>query len=216
MIKYKKIRGHNRILKDIEDWKNYNKDLDLEYLDKAKRNYCKFWVNPFCDIAVLGSEIPTPKGKIRSKIIDSFIEIYDAWDAKLKTLNKPYHLVLWLFENNLERSQVVCAIDGLLDFYKISFYRPKNQKEIPLQNFGKLSEKLSEFNWIYAHEEGYFTEEDVKFEIEMVDDGEVSDILKWYKQKRKTSYRTFTNEEGVITYYQKLGNIWIGSKNGYL
>ena len=30
MIKYKKIRGHNRILKDIEDWKNYNKDLDLE------------------------------------------------------------------------------------------------------------------------------------------------------------------------------------------
>ena len=162
----------------------------------------------------MGSEIPTPKGKIRSKIIESFIEIYDAWDAKLKTLNKPYHLVLWLFENNLERSQVVCAIDGLLDFYKVSFYRPKSQKEIPLQNFGKLSEKLSEFNWIYAHEEGYFTEEDVKFEMEMVDDGEVSDILKWYKQKRKTSYRTFTNEEGVITYYQKLGNIWIGSKNG--
>jgi hypothetical protein len=214
MIRYRKVRGHTRILKDIEDWKNYNKDLDLEYLDNAKRNYCKFWVSPYCDIAVLNSEIPTPKGKVRSKIIASFIEIFDAWDEKLKTLNKPYHLVLWFFEDNLERSQVVCGIDGLIDFYKISFYRPEEQKKIPLQNFGKLADKLAEFNWVYAHEEGYFTSTDVQDEIEFVEEGDSNELLKQFKRRIKTSYRTSENAEGEITYFQKIGNIWIGSKTG--
>lgn len=212
MIRYRKVRGHAKIFKQIDAWKDYDKELDLEQLEHHKRYYSKFYVSPFCDISVTGSEIPTPKGKIRTKIIESFIEIFDAWDAQLKTLNKPYHIVLWLFENNLERSQVVCAIDGLLDFYKISFYRPEKQKKIPLQNFGKLADKLDDFNWIYAHEEGYFTSTDVQDEIEFVNEGDSNELLKQFKRRIKSSYRTFENEEGETTYFQKIGNIWIGSK----
>ena len=104
---------------------------------------------------------------------------------KLKTLNKPYHAVPWLFEDNLERSQVVCPIDGLIDF-----------------------------NWVYAHEEGFFTSTDVQDEIEFVNEGGSNELLKQFKRRIKSSYRTSKNAEGEITYFQKIGNIWIGSNTG--
>ena len=94
MIRYQKIRGHNRILKSIEDWKTYNLELDLEYLKSNQRNYCKIWVSPFANISVTNSEIPSPKGKHRQEIIKGLLEIYTHWETQLNTLNKPYYFLI--------------------------------------------------------------------------------------------------------------------------
>jgi len=66
MTRYKKIRGHHKIWKNIDSWVSYNKKLDLEYLVSRKREYVKVWVQPYFNISVLNSEFTPPK-KIRLK-----------------------------------------------------------------------------------------------------------------------------------------------------
>lgn len=214
MTKYRKIRGHNRIQKDIETWKNYNLKLDVEYLKSSQRNYAKVWVSPFCDISVSGSEIPAPKGKNRKLILDGLLAIFNSWEQQLKTLEKPYYLAIWLFEPNIAKSQVVCAIDSMLDFYNVTFFRPENQLKMPTQNYGKHKKELDTFNWIYALDENHFTNEDIAETEEVYASKEdYFAFQKWYKRKIKEGARSFTDESNRTTYSTKIGTVWIGTKN---
>lgn len=76
MIRYKKIRGHKRIWKDLDFWVENNKKLDIEYLKQRQREYVKVWVYPFSGISVLNSQFSPPKGKTRRKIVKGIFEIY--------------------------------------------------------------------------------------------------------------------------------------------
>ena len=214
MIKNRKIRGHNRIQKEIETWKNNNLALDFDYLESSKRNYCKVWVSPFADISVSGSEIPAPKGKNRKLMLASLLAIFNSWEQQLKILNKPYYLAIWLFEPNIHRSQIVCAIDEMADFYNTTFYRPEKQRNMPNKNFGAFSKELSKFNWVYALEEGMFTSDDLKMEEdEYRSPQDYSNSQKWYKRKLKENPRIYKSEyDASKTYYFKIGAIWIGTK----
>lgn len=213
MIKYRKIRGHNRILKDIDNWKKYNLKLDIDYLESNQREYCKIWVSPFANISVTGSEIPSPKGKHRKEIIKGLLEIYNHWEQQLKELNKPYYLAIWLFEPRLEKSQVVCAIDDMINFYDTTFYKPEKEKNIPIKNYGKLQNQMKEFNWQYALDEDTFFQTDVdapKEEYFSIND--YLDIQKWYNRKIKQGVRTVAVNQDTM-YAIKKGVVWIGTKN---
>ena len=122
----KKLRGHNRIFKKIEKWKHENLHLDIDALESYQRNYVKIYVSPFSDISIAGREIPSPKGKTKKLILESLFEIHNSWEEQLKNLEQPYYLAIWLYEPNFKNSQVVCAIGDYLDWYNVTFYRPKD------------------------------------------------------------------------------------------
>lgn len=213
MIKYRKIRGHNRIQTAIESWKNYNLELDLEYLEEVKRNYCKIWVSPFANISVISSEIPSPKGKNRALILEGLLAIFNNWEKQIKTLNKPYYLAIWLYEPRIEKSQVVCAIDEMLGFYDATFYRPEEERKLPIQNYGKLLKQLKELDWKYTLDEDTFFQSDIDLEEEMYASKE--DYLtcqKWYKRKIKEGLRKGNINDDTF-YAVKKGTVWIGTKN---
>lgn len=213
MKRYRKIRGHSRIQKDIEAWKNYNLELDFENLEDVKRDYCKIWVSPFGDISVSGSEIPLPKGKNRKLILEGLLAVFNSWEKQLKRLNKPYYLAIWLFEPDIVKSQVVCAIDEMLDFYNKTFYRPEKQLKMPAENHGAFKEEIETFNWVFAHDDNYFTNDDLKMEIdEYVSEEDYYASQKWYKRKLKENPRSFTDEYGRTSYYIRRGTVWIGTK----
>ena len=46
-LKYRKIRGINRRKRAIEQWGDVNKVLDMDLLIQEKRDYVKFWVQPW-------------------------------------------------------------------------------------------------------------------------------------------------------------------------
>ena len=94
-MRIKKLRGHNRIWKDIEAWKNENLKLDIESLKSSQRDHTKIWVSPYCDYNMLNSEYPQPKGKTRQKILNGLIEIYTEWKKQLDALHEPYYLKIW-------------------------------------------------------------------------------------------------------------------------
>lgn len=209
-----KVRGHHRIQKEISAWRNANLELDLDYLQSYKRNYCKVWVSPFADISISGSEIPAPKGKNRKLILGGLLAIYNSWEQQLKTLNKPYYLAIWLYEPNIQRSQIVCAIDEMVDFYNTTFYRPEKQRNMPNQNFGTFSKELNKFSWVYALEEGMFTSDDLKMEEDEYSTlQDYRNSQKWYKRKLKETPRVYESDyDQSKSYYYKIGRIWIGTK----
>ena len=213
-MKTRKLRGHNRIHKEIEHWKQENLNLNLDYLESSEREYCKVWVSPFSDISLSAAGIPKPKHKNRKLIFEGLLAIFTSWEKQLKALNEPYYLAIWLFEPHIEKSQVVCAIGSLLSFYDITFFRPKEQRNLATVNYGKFKNELDTFNWVYALDEDYFSKEDIERTVEdYMTKEDYTKMQKWYKNKLKNDLRTTTNPDGQTTYFYKLGSIFIGTRN---
>lgn len=98
IIRYKKIRGKQKILRRIDDWAALNCELNLAYLEQYKRDYVKFWVKPFSNLNVGNSIYTEPYGEFKEKLLYGLFEIYHAWKIQLDELGKPYYLKIWLFE----------------------------------------------------------------------------------------------------------------------
>lgn len=211
-MKTKKLRGHNRIFKNIEDWKNDSLHLDLEDLANYKRHYEKVWVRPFGDISITGASIPKPKRLARKLIIEGLLEIFNSWESQLKTLDKPYYLAIWLNEPYIENSQVVCAIDDFLNFYDVTYYRPEQQKKMPTQNYGKLKNELDALNWIYALDEYHFTNEDIaEAEDIYTNKKDYLAAQKWYRRQLERN-PIISKDKHITNYRTTKGMVWIGTR----
>lgn len=207
MIRYKKIRGHNRILKDIDTWVAHNKTLDLDYLENKQREYVKFWVAPFGGISLLNSEFSPPKGKARKKIVNGIFEIYQNWKKQLETLNKPYYLKIWYFPHDVSKCHVVCTIEDFINFYDITFHKPKDSKPFPDKND-------LEINWEYRHQEHHLTMDDIGEVEDFMTEKDFLDNKKWVEsvmRNPKTRISEYPDDENTPTYYSiKDCDVWIG------
>lgn len=210
MKRFKKIRGHHKIWKGIDNWVTINKKLDLDYLLKRKRDYVKVWVSPYSNISITNSYFAFPKNKTRKKIINGIFEIYNQWKIQLDALNKPYYLKIWYFPHDVSKNQVVCAIDDFIDFYDITFFKPKRKKAFP--------ENKRNLSWVYGHQEYHLTKKDI---------GEIDDFMtkqdflenkKWIEsvmRNPKTRINTYKNDDGTATKYYSIKeyDVWIGGRN---
>lgn len=201
-MRYKKIRGHKRRWKDIDRWIEDNKNLNFDYLQEQGRDYTKVRIPPWSNISMLNSEIPTPYGITRLKIIEGLLDIYEAWKARLDELGEPYYLKIWFNESFLTESQVVCAVGDFIQFYNSTFFKPESQKTIDCNTFGKLAKRIGSFNWEYRLYENYL-------------DAEESLALKQKNKPLKSNVRvnieSYANGRNEEHYNIKLGTVWIGS-----
>ncbi|WP_439129420.1 hypothetical protein [Polaribacter sp.] len=206
MIRYKKIRGHKRIWKDIDFWVENNKVLDVAYLQQREREYVKVWVAPFSNISVLNSEFSPPKGKTRKKIVAGIFTIYRHWKKQLEALKEPYYLKIWYFPHDVSKCQVVCALGACLDFYDKTFYKPKNTKPFP--------EDVKGLDWEYRHQEHHITKDDIGEPDEFYTYKDYIDRKKWVEgimKNPKTRISTYPNDDITPTYYSiKEWDVWIG------
>lgn len=129
-IKYRKIRGINRRKRAIEQWGDDRKSLNIDLLTQEKRDYVKFRVQPWSRLSLGNSVYPEPTGDCEYLLIKNLQKIYQSWQDSLEALQTPYYLQIWLRENYVSRSQIVCAIDEIEDFYDDTFElvgeQPKN------------------------------------------------------------------------------------------
>ena len=208
MIRYKKIRGHKRIWKSIDNWVAQNKQLDLEYLQSRQREYVKIWIQPFGNISILNSVFAPPKGKTRRKLIAGLLEIHKYWKQELDKLNKPYYLKIWFYNNDVSNSQIVCAIDDCLDFYENTFHKSEESKPFPNANFG--------LEWEYRHNENHFTIDDIGEPDEyysMKDFLANKKMIERIMKNPKTRITKHTDESGKTTTYYSIrySDVWLGS-----
>jgi len=208
-MKTQKIRGHKKIWKNIETWKEANKQLDLEHVKNYHREYTKVWVRPYSDLCLGNSITPIPKGKTRQKIVDGLFEIHANWKKQLDTLNVPYYLKIWFYHPDVSRSQVVCAIGDFINFYDITFFKPEKEKKFPFDMRG--------YTWEYRHHEEHLDEDDIGLPYEYVSMNDYIENKKWVEKRMKKSHRISTEkyDDGIVKTYHsfKTSDVWLGSTN---
>ncbi|WP_297333950.1 hypothetical protein [Flavobacterium sp.] len=209
-MKTKKIRGHNRIRKDIAAWCDYQKNIELaELLNSCPKYNTKIEVAPWAHISITNSSFAEPKSTTRQLIILSLIDIYKTWKYKLDATGKPYYLKIWLHEE-ISISQVVCATGKSLNFYENTFLKPVSPKKFNAAFFGNV-EGLAEMNWEHGLDVQCYPKD------YLGDKSEYSDEEAFYSWKRFLN-RLYQNPDAVIKnndgselYCRTNGNVWIGS-----
>lgn len=215
-MKTKKIRGHKRLWKAIDQWKNANLQLDLETLKFRERDHTKIYVHPYSSISMLTSEFPQPKGETRKRVLNGLFEIYEQWEQQLKSLEEPYYLKIWLYEPRFSNSQVVCAIGNCLHFYDSTFHKPEISKRLNTNNFGSLKHNMSNFSWEYRFDEEHMNNAALGNPDDYYSKEDYNQEKSCIQQKLKKPHRltTYTEPIGDATegYSFKKGVVWIGEK----
>ncbi|WP_323757129.1 hypothetical protein [Roseivirga sp.] len=214
-MRIKKLRGHHRIWKEIEAWKNENLQLDTESLQSSQRDHTKIWVSPYCDYTMLNSEYPQPKGKTRQKILNGLIDIYNEWKKQLDELGEPYYLKIWLNDPYFSQSQVVCAIGDFLHFYDRTFFKP--DQEYATHAKPRIKNLPAGFNWECRLDEMHLTSNDLGQPEDYFDEEDYLIEKNRFEAQIKRPHRKTVSksEDGEITEYYsfKLGHAWLGSKD---
>ena len=180
-IKYRKIRGINRRKRAIEQWGDNRKSLDTDLLTQEKRDYVKFRVQPWSRLPLGNSIYPEPIGDCEYLLIKNLQKIYQSWQDSLEALQTPYYLQIWLYEDYISQSQVVCAIKDHKKFYQNTFEpvdeQPQNGIQSSIHYNANTAEYLDCHIWQFSrHIEAYdMTDEDSR---EMVQETDPSKILR--------------------------------------
>lgn len=158
--RYRKIRGINRRKRTIEQWGEANKTLDVDLLNQEKRDYVEFLVDPWSRLSLINSIYPEPTGDCEYLLIKNVQNIYQSWKDSLEELQTSYYLQIWLRENYISRSQVVCAIDEIENFYNNTFEATDTQPENGIRSSSHYNDQtaavLDLYNWtLYRYTEAY-------------------------------------------------------------
>jgi hypothetical protein len=206
-----KLRGYQNLWKDIEEWVSEYNHIDLEYLENRQRDWVKMDIWSDSNISSY-NQVIEPKGKARRLITEGLITIYKARKKQLDELGKPYYLKIWLHDRRFSESQVVCAVDGMIDFYEKT--HAKSEHPLPIENsaINDIAIKYPEFEW-----EHRLDEELVDFnKLGSPDDYyELKDYLeekKWYTKMGKNKHRKIvdTTIPGIDYRAFNKGNLWLG------
>ena len=217
-MRQKKIRGHNRRHKQIDNWRLDNLSLDLtDYLlNERDRYYAKIRVHPWSGLSMTNSVTPQPTGKTKLKMLNGLLDIYEDWKTQLDKLGQRYYLKVWLFEPRFSQSQVVCAIGDNVDFYKNTFYKPNTDKAIQLDNYGTLKTKLSKLNWDYRLDVDQYDNNEVSEPESYASRQDYEETKKWFAKLLKKPHRTHKFSEPIDdtteAYLFKRGNVWLGGQ----
>lgn len=217
-MRQKKIRGHNRRHKQIDNWRVDNLSLDLtDYLlNERDRYYAKIRVHPWSGLSLTNSVTPQPTRKTKQKMLNGLLDIYENWKTQLDKLGQPYYLKVWLFEPRFSQSQVVCAIGDNVGFYENTFFKPDTEKTIQLDSYGTIKTKLSKLNWDYRLDEDHYDNTEVGEPENYASRQDYEDTVKWFDKLLKTPHRTHKFKEPIgeakESYSFKRGDIWLGGQ----
>jgi hypothetical protein len=217
-MRQKKIRGHKRRWKQIENWRIDHLNLNLtDYLlSERDRYYAKIKVHPWSGLALTNSVTPQPTGKTKLKMLNGLLDIYEDWKGQLDKLGQPFYLKVWLFEPRFSQSQVVCAIGDNIDFYENTFFKPEKTLKLNTDDYGQLKNRLDNFTWDYRLDEDYYDNTEVGEPQFYASKQDFEETKKWFEQLLKTPHRTHKFKEPIgdktESYSFKRGNLWVSGQ----
>ncbi|MBK8806016.1 MAG: hypothetical protein IPO21_04945 [Bacteroidales bacterium] len=217
-MRQKKIRGHKRRWKGIENWRLDNLDFNLtDYLlNERDRYYAKIRVHPWSGITLTDSVTSEPTRKTKQKMLNGLLDIYEDWKNQLDKLGQPYYLKIWLFEPRFSQSQVVCAIGDSIGFYENNFFKPESEKIFNAKTYGQLKNRLQKLNWDYRLDEDNYDNTEVGEPENYVSRQDYEYTKKWFAKILKKPHRTFKFKEPIgetiESYSFKRGHLWLGGQ----
>lgn len=210
MIKYKKIRGEKRRIREIKQWIDDHLVLDIAYLKQYQCEYVKFGVSPWDRLSLTNSQYPQPQGIYKKLFLGGLLQIYMSWKEQLASLGQPYYLRIWLFENDLKRSQVVCTIDEKIEHYHELFEKSFNNTFLNIGEWQEVGDIMNRVNWekkieITSYEKDWVG---APSDYETQKDYECS--KKWFNNNVIEKYREVKRIDEDEYYIVETDNVWIG------
>lgn len=209
----KKIRGHKRHWRDIDDWIARCLPSD-DPADLKERDYIKIWVAPWGNLQMNNRKQPEPRGESKAKILKGLIHIYDTWKKALDSTNEPYYLKIWLYDQRFSKSQVVFARGPYLDFYENTFYEPDEASEFNPMSFGKKGTELSEFTADYRWDEEHYFRSDIGEPEDYITLKDYYESVRWFEKELMKNPRITPASEDLKeeTYSLRMGDVYLLSR----
>lgn len=210
-MRLRKTRGYNRKVKEIEQWANQDTLLNKEFLAQYGRDYVKFEVYPWNSLKCWDKKswYAEPTGNAKKLLVEALVTIYNHWKIQLDKLGQPYYLKIWLYEPQISKSQVVCAIGDKIEYYNALF---KKQDNIAKAAKGPVTKGLDNFIW-----DLYFDEDVIEADLVGKPDDYSSinnyyETLRWFNKKLKKPHRVerYTTPYSWEAYCFVIGNLWVG------
>jgi hypothetical protein len=199
-IPMQKIRGYNRRIKQIEQWKQRCLHLDVNSLQEQERNYVKIAIHPWNGLSFKRSMFPEPTGIVKQNILSGLLDIYESWKTQLEALHQPYYLKLWLYEPRFSQSQVVCAVGNGLHWYDQTFFKSDETQTIDLTRYGVLRERLQRYSWsLHLDEDNY--------DIDDLEEPAVRSVL---AKPHRIETNADSNSGKMV--FVKRGSVWLGER----
>ncbi|MGG1661445.1 hypothetical protein [Brevibacillus sp. NRS-1366] len=198
----KKVRGWKRRIREVEDWKKRCIGLDLDTLLVDHKDYVKLWIDPWYRLVRRN-----PPQWLTRIIFKAMVEIYCSWHEKLRDLNEPFYLKIWLYHPSFTQSQIVVAIKEQIQYYESLFDRDLQSKKFP-SHFFAGEEITGRFEWkLHKDASTYWLselEEDIR--LGLMTANEVDALI-----RRSYSEGMMELSYGVDKYYKVgEGDVWIG------
>jgi hypothetical protein len=191
----KKVRGWKRRIRQLERLRLAYRELDVEWLRGAERQYVKIWLDPWSRL------VPrNPPYWYRRRVLAAFVDIYASWRRVLEASGEPYYLELWLFHPDFHSTQVVAAVGSMLKFYDKVFEPAPNGAPRPPALYDDPDYDLDRFRWRAG------TEVYVRLKsIEVVD---AEDEARLAREADRVETSRYT---GDTMYIFEMGSVWQGS-----
>lgn len=214
-MKQKKIRGHKRRLKQIEDWRQFHLSTDITAALKGHSyHYAKIRIDPWNGFTGGNNTIPQPKGKTKLALLGALLDIHEEWKSQLDALSEPYYLKTWLFDPYFTESEVVCAIGDKLARYDNTFLAGDDNKALSTFKYGILKEQLEKLQWQHHIDEFHIDNNIVGDEQQYATLQDYHETRRWFSRQMKKPHRTTVlhqpTEDYVEHYSFKKGDVWIG------
>ncbi|MGG5372008.1 hypothetical protein IGI67_003679 [Enterococcus sp. AZ196] len=195
----RKIRGWKRRVKEIERWKAYYMKMDMEQLEENSRDYVKLWSLSFYS---LFTQYSLPFW-YKQRIIQALIDVYDSWKKTIERLDEPYYLRIWIFEENIMKSQVVVSYREMLHFYDNTFAEIEKAESV---NEKVTIKNFSELIWHKGLDLAAWSENEL---LEDMNDGIYS--FEEVQEIKESAYST-SKVSGELFYVMKNGVVWLGER----
>ncbi|MES2425956.1 MAG: hypothetical protein V4560_03245 [Bacteroidota bacterium] len=203
-MRTEKIRGHKRRQRDIEKWRLENLEIRWDLIERYNYHNTKIIIHPWCDLSIIDSKIPEPKGKTKQLILSGLIDIYNSWKEQLNKLDQPFYLKIWLYEPNFSKSQVVCGVGERIARYENIFFKPVQSKQLQASYQLDIREKLNQLTWVYSFDEYNFDTDDIN---------ESGEDKAWFEKVLKKPHRITNIDDSIDLFSIKRGDLWIGGES---
>jgi hypothetical protein len=208
-MKKQKIRGQNRISKQIEEWRMDNLTLHLDNVLKRGRGRQDIVVHPWCDISIIKSTFPEPNGRTKRLILTGLLDIYDNWKKQLDEYGSPYYLKIWLYDPRFSQSEIVCALGENLDYYNNTF-APAPARAFPLHHYNTLQERLKSMKWSCFLDEDHYSEQEIGTKEEYASNEDYEEMISDFNRRIRKPHKVSKLEDGTKLHSFKRGFVWVG------
>jgi hypothetical protein len=189
------------ILRRIEFWYELFKVPPVEAIKGNKDHYAGLWIKPWYKLNKKNPPLP-----VFQEMLDAFSRMYDEWNKAFKVAGDPYDLQLWIYDEHMMDSQLVCAgVKKAGDRRTNYFHECLEQYKFQSGKYKKSAHfDPDDFEWITYEVRNYL--------YEKVDELSGKDIekmlsLDWHEE----SHRKATDQEERC-FWRIYDFVWVGRK----